>query len=423
MLKVLPVRIAAAVSSLASEVLTGTAGHVDGAAVLDRLRRRMNATHAVLWICDNQGGRRVLVSGRGSAAQAAPLDFDHGGVAIQRLRRAGTVLCCLGEVTGFEDLVPDDVHSFVVAAGTSGDDCTPVLLLGWTLPVPPCVTADAVPLQIAATLLASTLAPRFGTDRQLDGYVDTSHNVTEARRAQSLLREVTRKLVTAQEGERDRIARELHDDVGQQVALLVSHLEMITPDRDLRPELDHARESLQAIASALTNLSHQLHPGKVKLIGLSNSLVGLCRDFSSKHGIPISLVTKEVPRDLAEDCGVTLYRVAQEAVRNAVKHSDATGIAVELKGALGQLTLRVRDDGKGFDPMTSQASGLGLLTMRERVELAGGVLTIEPVQPRGTAINVVVPFVAASQTATPALPVAARSGAVPRRSHAPTSRP
>ena len=255
-LKVLPVRIAAAVSSLASEVLTGTAGHVDGAAVLDRLRRRMNATHAVLWICDNQGGRRVLVSGRGSAAQAAPLDFDHGGVAIQRLRRAGTVLCCLGEVTGFEDLVPDDVHSFVVAAGTSGDDCTPVLLLGWTLPVPPCVTADAVPLQIAATLLASTLAPRFGTDRQVDGYVDTSHNVTEARRAQSLLREVTRKLVTAQEGERARIARELHDDVGQQVALLVSHLEMITPDRDLRPELDHARESLQAIASALTNLSH-----------------------------------------------------------------------------------------------------------------------------------------------------------------------
>ena len=93
------------------------------------------------------------------AAQPAPtLEFDHGGVAIQRLRRAGTVLCRLGEVTGFEDLVPADVHSFVAAAGTFGDDWTAVLLVGWPLPVPPCVTADAVPLQVAATLLASTLA-------------------------------------------------------------------------------------------------------------------------------------------------------------------------------------------------------------------------------------------------------------------------
>ena len=239
----------------------------------------------------------------------------------------------------------------------------------------------------------------------------------------SLLREVTRKLVAAQEGERARIARELHDDLGQQVALLVSHLETITSDRHLRQELDHARESLHAIASALTNLSHQLHPGKVKLIGLSNSLEGLCRDFSGEHGIHVSLVTKEVPRDLAEDCGVTLYRVAQEAVRNAVKHSGATGIAVELTGALGQLTLRVSDDGKGFDPMTSQASGLGLLTMRERVELAGGVLTVEPVDPRGTTINVVVPMVMASETETPALPVAARPVPVPRRSRTRTGRP
>ena len=151
---------------------------------------------------------------------------------------------------------------------------------------------------------------------------------------------------------------------------------------------------------------------------MSNSLEGLCRDFSGEHGIHISLVTKEVPRDLAEDCGVTLYRVAQEAVRNAVKHSGATGIAVELTGALGQLTLRVSDDGKGFDPMTSQASGLGLLTMRERVELAGGVLTIEPVKPHGTTINVVVPIV--TEAETPALPVAAEPGPVPGRSRART---
>ena len=251
---------------------------------------------------------------------------------------------------------------------------------------------------------------------QVDGYVGTCHNVTETRRAQALLREVTRKLVAAQEGERARIARELHDDLGQQVALLVSHLETITSDRHLRQELDHARESLHAIATALTSLSHQLHPGKVKLIGLSNSLEGLCRDFSGEHGIHVSLLTKEVPRDLAEDCGVALYRVAQEAVRNAVKHSGATGIAVELTAALGQLTLRVSDDGKGFDPLTSQGSGLGLLTMRERVELAGGVLTVEPVNPRGTTINVVVPMVMASETETPALPVAARPVPVPRRS-------
>ena len=127
-LKVQPGRIAAAVSSLASEILAGIPGQVDGAAVLDGLRRRLNATHAVLWISDSQGSRRVLVAGGGPAAQASPsLEFDHGGVAIRRLRRAGTVLCRLGEVTGFEDLMPAGEHSFVVAAGTFGDDCTPVI--------------------------------------------------------------------------------------------------------------------------------------------------------------------------------------------------------------------------------------------------------------------------------------------------------
>jgi signal transduction histidine kinase len=115
--------------------------------------------------------------------------------------------------------------------------------------------------------------------------------------------------------------------------------------------------------------------------------------MGGENGVRIEFDTRRVPRDLPEDCGVSLFRVAQEALRNAVKHSGATAIVVRLAATRSQLTMRITDNGKGFDPLTSQASGIGLLTMRERVELVDGTLAVEPARPHGTTIRVVVPIV------------------------------
>jgi signal transduction histidine kinase len=211
---------------------------------------------------------------------------------------------------------------------------------------------------------------------------------------QATLAELARKLIAAQETERARIARELHDDLGQQVALLATQLDTMKPptDRERELELEIARNGLHALAQSLTSLSRQLHPGRIRLLGVARTLEGLCREMGGEHGVRIEFGTRRVPRDLPEDCGVSLFRVAQEALRNAVKHSGATAIVVRLAATRSHLTLRVTDNGKGFDPLTTQASGIGLLTMRERVELVNGTLSVEPARPHGTTIRVVVPI-------------------------------
>jgi len=242
---------------------------------------------------------------------------------------------------------------------------------------------------------ALTLAPRFAHDGSVDGCIGVCHDVTSRRHMQATLAELARKLIAAQETERSRIARELHDDLGQQVALLATQLDTLKPtsDRQRERELESARDSLHALARSLTNLSRQLHPGKIRLLGVARTLESLCREMGGENGVRIDFVTRRVPRELPEDCGVSLFRVAQEALRNAVKHSGATAIAVRLTATRSHLTLRITDNGKGFDPLTTQASGIGLLTMRERVELVDGTLAVEPARPHGTTIRVVVPIV------------------------------
>jgi PAS domain S-box-containing protein len=240
---------------------------------------------------------------------------------------------------------------------------------------------------------ALTLAPRFAHDGAVDGCVGVCHDVTTRRHMQATLGELARKLIAAQETERARIARELHDDLGQQVALLATQVDTLSPTSAREPELETVRGSLHALAHSLTSLSRQLHPGKIRLLGVARTLEGLCGEMGRETGLHIEFSTRGVPRDLDEECGVSLFRVAQEALRNAVKHSHATTIVVRLEASGSSLTLRVSDNGNGFDPLTSQASGIGLLTMRERVELMSGTLTVESARPHGTAIRVVVPVV------------------------------
>jgi signal transduction histidine kinase len=241
--------------------------------------------------------------------------------------------------------------------------------------------------------------------------------------------QVAGKLVASQEAERIRIARELHDDLGQQTAVLASKLDILAQTRTvsqrMRSGLSEIRTRVQEIATSIHALSHQLHPAKLRLLGLVRTLEALCRDESIGSGVTVRFESTHVPRHLAEDITLCLFRVAQEGIRNALKHSGATIIDVSLTATAAQIVLQVSDNGAGFNPLVRSA-GLGLLTMRERVLLVRGVLSVHPSQPGGTTILTVVPLVpeqgvrpqpelagaAAPLRAAARVPVARRASAV-----------
>jgi PAS domain S-box-containing protein len=240
-------------------------------------------------------------------------------------------------------------------------------------------------------------APRFGPDGQLENHLGVCFDISEKRRAESALGEVAAKLVAAQEEERGRVARELHDDLGQQVTLLLSQLDTLARARPaslnrMRTGLAAARRSLQDIASSVHSLSHRLHPAKLRLLGLVPTLDALCRDVSKESGVQVKFQADRIPDHIGEATALGIFRVAQEALQNAVKHSGARTVDVRLTGTPQQLTLRVADTGKGFELLATPSAGLGLLTMRERVELSGGSLRIDTADAQGTTIEATLPL-------------------------------
>jgi signal transduction histidine kinase len=245
--------------------------------------------------------------------------------------------------------------------------------------------------------------------RHPDGGVVIAHTDVTQPQVAELARltghELRARLVAAQEAERSYIARELHDDIAQRVALLASGIETMLLDnpgagKRIHQGLVGARRHLRDISTAIHALSHHLHPGKLKLLGLVPTLKSLCRDVSDDGVVAVSLETDGVPDNVAHDTAMCVFRVAQEALHNVVKHSGARVIHVLLSATDSHLTLRVTDDGTGFDPLAVQSPGIGLLTMRERVELLGGTLRIEPVLPHGTTIEATIPLLRASNGAS-----------------------
>lgn len=239
-------------------------------------------------------------------------------------------------------------------------------------------------------------APMYDSEGKLERLVVIGRDISAKRRAEASIVRIGARLVAAQENERSRIARELHDDLGQQVALLASRLDVaVRPDasrKRARAELSAARRTLQDLATAVHNLSHELHPAKLKLLGLGLTLEALCRDVAAESGVPIAFDRSGIPPDVPEDAALCIFRVTQEALRNAVKHSAARNIAISVAWTPSRLTLRIADDGSGFDPLASPSTGLGMLTMRERVELVGGRLTVETAQGQGTLIEAALPI-------------------------------
>jgi PAS domain S-box-containing protein len=223
-------------------------------------------------------------------------------------------------------------------------------------------------------------------------------DVTSRRLAEEALLKVDAKLIEVLEEERTRIARELHDDISQRLALLAVQLDHMrhglpTSAADLKRGIGEARKQTVELGKDIQALSHRLYSSKLLRRGVVAAAQSLCRDFSEQHQVEIDFTHRDVPPSVSENISLCLFRVLQEAMRNAVKHSGVRQFAVELRGSADAIDLTVRDAGLGFDPAKIvEHRGLGLLSMRERVDLAGGTFSIDSSPGRGTKIHVRVPL-------------------------------
>jgi PAS domain S-box-containing protein len=223
-------------------------------------------------------------------------------------------------------------------------------------------------------------------------------DITDRKRAEEALSGVNRKLIEAQEQERTRIARELHDDVGQRLALLAIELEQVQrplPDSafELRTRIGTIRERAVQIATDVQTISHELHSSKLEYLGLFAAVKGFCKEFGEQQKAQVDFSSRDLPTPLSPEISLCLFRVLQEALHNAAKHSGARHFEVQLSGKPEEILLTVTDPGKGFDSDTAmKGEGLGLTSMQERLRLVNGQLSIDSQPKQGTTIQARVPF-------------------------------
>jgi PAS domain S-box-containing protein len=240
--------------------------------------------------------------------------------------------------------------------------------------------------------------PRFNQDGSFAGYIGSCIDVTDRKLAEEALSGVNSRLIEAQERERARISRELHDDISQRLAMLTIELEQLGQKFfDSPPDLLHRvarlRNQSADIATDVQSLSHELHSSKLEYLGITTAMRAFCHEFSDQQNVEVVFAHDEIPRTLPQDISLCLFRVSQEALQNAVKHSGVRHFDVELRCASDAIQLTVRDSGSGFDPEgASKTQGLGLVSMAERVKLVGGLLLIDSQPHRGTTIHAKVPL-------------------------------
>jgi PAS domain S-box-containing protein len=238
-----------------------------------------------------------------------------------------------------------------------------------------------------------TGVPRFNKDDSFAGYIGSCIDITDHKVAEEAVADLERRVLSAQEEERTRIARELHDDINQQIAILGWELRSVDrrpsgKERRSHKSLDALADRLTRIASDIQTISHRLHSSHLEYLGLASAAEVLCREFRTKQGVEIALTCEGIPRNLPKDIALCLYRVLQEALQNAVKHSGVQQYNVELVGDGTEVRLTVSDNGVGFDSTrTERLQGLGLISMRERLRLAHGDFRVESEPGHGTTIR------------------------------------
>jgi signal transduction histidine kinase len=222
-------------------------------------------------------------------------------------------------------------------------------------------------------------------------------DITRQKQAEERLQELSGRLINTQEQERHRIARELHDDLNQQLAVLSIELEQLGQNfprssAEHRLRMRNLMTRVRDISTEVRRLSHQLHPSKLDTLGLVPAVNSLCQEISEHQVLHVEFSHQSVPRSISKDVAVCLYRIAQEALRNAIKHSGARTAKVQLTGSPAEIRLSISDTGAGFDIENGrERGGLGLISMQERLRLIGGELTVESQAGRGTRIDARVP--------------------------------
>jgi PAS domain S-box-containing protein len=224
-----------------------------------------------------------------------------------------------------------------------------------------------------------------------------SIDVSRSRQAEATLRELSGRLINAQEEERSRVARELHDDLSQRMALLSIEIEQIAEainsSAKMRRRFENLQNQAQEISSDIHRLSYSLHPSKLDHLGLAAAIKSLCEQINASGRLRVYLHQQSFPEMLPKDITLCLFRIAQETLRNAVKHSQATHVRVIVQMSRNVVRLSVIDDGCGFDMKSgSFAEGLGFVSMRERLRIVGGALEINSQCAHGTRIEVTIPL-------------------------------
>ena len=222
-------------------------------------------------------------------------------------------------------------------------------------------------------------------------------DITDRKRLEKVLTGMSRKLIEAQEQERARIARELHDDINQRLALLTVEVEQLQQDLlalplEVRNRIRALQKHAQEISTDLHTMACELHSPNLEYLGMLDVLKNLCKDFAAQHMVRIDFAHDNIPQPVSQDVTLCLFRILQEALRNAVRHSKGRHFEVKLGYASNELYLTVTDQGIGFDAEAALIKGgLGLLSMRERVRLVNGTIEVESKLMDGTTVRARVP--------------------------------
>jgi PAS domain S-box-containing protein len=241
--------------------------------------------------------------------------------------------------------------------------------------------------------------PRFLEDGGFAGYIGCCSDITDQKHAKAFQAELGGRLIQAQEDERARIARELHDDINQRLALVANGLdelgqmpsESVTSNDALHQQVQELWQLTSEITTDIQHLSHQLHPYKLHYLGLAAAVRELCQEFSKQHKIDVECVARDLPHNLDESVSLSLFRTVQESLRNVGRHSHARHAKVELTVLSTTVRLRVSDDGIGFDSSHTNNHGLGLVSMQERLRSVGGKFSIWSRPSLGTQVEGTVP--------------------------------
>lgn len=218
--------------------------------------------------------------------------------------------------------------------------------------------------------------------------------VISQRRRIAQERSHARRILAAQEEERSRVARELHDDALQRVALIRHELAeaSLHGGEPMAHRIDGIAGELEDLGVVLRTAAHQLHPSVVEKAGLPRALGALAEEFGRTAGLVVHVRVPEGDAACGTACGLAAYRIAQEALRNVVKHAGVLAAEVSLEAGEGTITLRVEDAGRGFETDVERPEdGLGLVSMRQRADGVGGRVTVAPRPGGGTVVTAVLP--------------------------------